>query len=93
MLAAGSRWGWTPKKTSKLASDLYEAGHITYIRTDSTRLSDDAVREATRSLGARAAYCLNPDYATTQNAVSLFHCREAVGGEDFWKLDGDPGRP
>ena len=44
--AAGSRWGWTPKKTSKLASDLYEAGHITYIRTDSTRLSDDAVREA-----------------------------------------------
>jgi len=43
---AGSRWGWTPKKTSKLASDLYEAGHITYIRTDSTRLSDDAISEA-----------------------------------------------
>jgi DNA topoisomerase I len=37
--AAGSRFGWTPKKTSALASMLYEAGHITYIRTDSTRLA------------------------------------------------------
>jgi len=46
--AAGSRWGWTPRKTSKLASDLYEGGHITYIRTDSTRLSREAVDEARR---------------------------------------------
>jgi hypothetical protein len=41
--AAGSRFGWSPKKTSALASMLYEAGHITYIRTDSTRLAESAV--------------------------------------------------
>jgi len=41
--AASSRFGWSMKKTNKLASTLYEAGHITYIRTDSTRLSDEAV--------------------------------------------------
>ncbi|TVQ92690.1 MAG: hypothetical protein EA397_05910 [Deltaproteobacteria bacterium] len=41
--AAGSRFGWSPKKTSALASALYEAGHITYIRTDSNRLADSAI--------------------------------------------------
>ncbi len=41
--AASSRLGWSMKKTNKLASTLYEAGHITYIRTDSTRLSEEAI--------------------------------------------------
>ncbi|MFP4624802.1 MAG: type IA DNA topoisomerase, partial [Gemmatimonadota bacterium] len=46
---AGSRFGWSPRKTSALASMLYEAGHVTYIRTDSTRLAASAVEKA-RSL-------------------------------------------
>jgi len=46
---AGSRLGWSPKKTSALAAMLYEAGHITYIRTDSTRLADEALA-ATRAV-------------------------------------------
>jgi DNA topoisomerase I len=44
--AAGSRFAWSPRKTSALASMLYEAGHITYIRTDSTRLAASAVQKA-----------------------------------------------
>jgi DNA topoisomerase I len=44
--AAGSRFGWSPRKTSALASMLYEAGHITYIRTDSTRLAASAIAQA-----------------------------------------------
>jgi DNA topoisomerase I len=44
--AAGSGFGWSPRKTSALASMLYEAGHITYIRTDSTRLAASAVARA-----------------------------------------------
>lgn len=43
---AGSRFGWSPRKTSALASMLYEEGHITYIRTDSTRLAVSAVQKA-----------------------------------------------
>lgn len=43
---AGSRFGWSPRKTSALASMLYEGGHITYIRTDSTRLAASAVQKA-----------------------------------------------
>jgi len=41
--AAGSRFGWSPRKTAALAGQLYEAGHLTYIRTDSTRLAAEAV--------------------------------------------------
>ncbi len=44
--AAGSRFGWSPKKTSTLASQLYQEGHFTYIRTDSTRLAASAVQQA-----------------------------------------------
>ena len=44
--AAGGRFGWSPKKTSALASMLYEQGHITYIRTDSNRLAESAVKKA-----------------------------------------------
>jgi DNA topoisomerase-1 len=47
--AAGSRWSWSPKKTAALASRLYAAGHLTYIRTDSTRLAGEAV-EAGRAV-------------------------------------------
>lgn len=51
--AASTRLGFGVKKTMTLAQRLYEAGHITYMRTDSTNLSNDAVA-ACRELIAKS---------------------------------------
>lgn len=40
---ASSRLAFSPARTMQVAQKLYEAGHITYMRTDSTTLSDIAI--------------------------------------------------
>jgi DNA topoisomerase-1 len=52
-IEASRKLGWSPDRTMRVAQELYEAGWITYMRTDSTTLSGeaiDAAREAAREL-------------------------------------------
>lgn len=42
---ASSRFGFSPSRTMGIAQKLYEAGHITYMRTDSTNLGQQAVAQ------------------------------------------------
>ena len=50
--AASSRLGFGVRKTMMLAQRLYEGGRITYMRTDATTLSTDAVAAAREYIGA-----------------------------------------
>ncbi|MFW6210243.1 MAG: type I DNA topoisomerase [Patescibacteria group bacterium] len=54
--AASNRLGFSPSRTMGAAQKLYEAGHITYMRTDSTNLSKQAQKQIlahiTRAHGA-----------------------------------------
>ena len=50
---ASSRLSMNPKTTMRLAQTLYEAGHITYMRTDNAVLSQEAVEAASALVTAK----------------------------------------
>jgi DNA topoisomerase-1 len=49
---ASTRLGFSPSRTMRVAQKLYEAGLITYMRTDSVTLSKDAVAAIAKSVSA-----------------------------------------
>ncbi|HRH55440.1 MAG TPA: type I DNA topoisomerase [Candidatus Paceibacterota bacterium] len=46
--AASTRLGFSPSRTMRAAQKLYEAGHISYMRTDSVNLGKDAIAALAR---------------------------------------------
>jgi len=98
--AASSRLGFSVKKTMTLAQRLYEAGLITYMRTDSTSLSQDAVGSC-RSLIERDHGKLYlpeqpPVYANKKGAQEAHEAIRptdvAVVGKDLPELEPDQAR-
>jgi len=58
---ASSRLGLNPKATMRAAQTLYEAGHITYMRTDNAVLSEEAKEAVAELVKAR----WGPEYLAT----------------------------
>ncbi len=54
-----------------------------------TGYREDALRTALVAAPLEVVFCPNARYEATQNSVSLALCSAAVGGEAFFKLDGD----
>jgi choline kinase len=54
-----------------------------------TGFGEEHVREAMRDAPLEVRFCRNDAWDRTQNVASLAVCAEAVGGESFFKLDGD----
>ncbi|MEG1203871.1 MAG: type I DNA topoisomerase [Clostridia bacterium] len=81
---ASRKLGFSVKKTMMVAQKLYEAGHITYMRTDSTRLSDEAKSQAKSYIVSNFGekYYLNRFFKTKEGAQDA---HEAIRPT---KLDG-----
>jgi DNA topoisomerase-1 len=90
---AARRLGYSVKQTMTLAQRLYESGHITYMRTDSTTLSGLAINAAqayiTKTYGAQ--YHQVRQYQTKNKGAQEAH--EAIRPTSFDKTKaGDDGQ-
>ncbi|AOR65294.1 type I DNA topoisomerase [Pectobacterium wasabiae] len=66
--AASTRLGFGVKKTMMMAQRLYEAGYITYMRTDSTNLSQDALTMVRGYIGEEFGKRYLPETATAYSS-------------------------
>ncbi len=75
---ASSRLGFAPSRTMMIAQKLYEAGHISYMRTDSTNMSEAAHAEIKEIVGKQFTEGLyqRTDYKTKSKNAQEAH--EAV---------------
>ncbi|MGL4208558.1 MAG: type I DNA topoisomerase [Candidatus Adiutrix sp.] len=71
-----------PKTTMELAQKLYEGGHITYMRTDSPNLSDDAI-VAIRSLASKKDWPVPPKARTWKSKDGAQEAHEAIRPTHF----------
>ena len=72
-LEASRKLGFTVSQTMRIAQDLYEAGHITYMRTDSVNLSNLALSTIAKVITDK----LGPEYVKTRR----YHT-EAKGAQE-----------
>ncbi len=91
---ASRRLGFPVKKTMMLAQRLYEAGFITYMRTDSTRVSDDAIKMAKayicKTYGEK--YYLNRTYKTKASAQDAHEAIRPTHLTDIAKVEAEFGK-
>ena len=70
--AASTKLSFTVKRTMRVAQKLYEAGHITYMRTDAPSLSKESIQDARNYIGEKVGekYLTNAPriYSSTENA-------------------------
>ena len=80
---AARRLGYSVKQTMTLAQRLYEAGHISYMRTDSTILSSQAISEAKNYITSKYGvnYHKERQYKTKQSSAQEAH--EAIRPTNF----------
>ncbi|MGD8116545.1 type I DNA topoisomerase [Vibrio sp. TRT 29B02] len=95
--AASTRLGYGVKKTMMLAQRLYEAGYITYMRTDSTNLSAEAVETVRGYIGNEFGEAYLPAkpnvYGSKQGAQEAHEAIRpsdvAVKSEDLQAMEAD----
>lgn len=82
---ASRRLGYSVRQTMTLAQRLYESGHITYMRTDSTSLAGQAIKAAEEYIAKQygAKYHHRRQYKTKNQSAQEAH--EAIRPTSFTK--------
>ncbi len=80
--AASNALKFNPQKTMDVAQKLYEAGHITYMRTDSPNLSEEAIADI-RSLASHKDWPVPPKPRTWKSEAGAQEAHEAVRPTHF----------
>ncbi|MHB1037839.1 MAG: type I DNA topoisomerase [Pirellulales bacterium] len=83
---ANRKFGFTARRTMQLAQSLYENGHITYMRTDSTSLASVAV-QAARDLVASQ---YGPEYLSEKPRVYQTKVKNAQEAHEAIRPAGHP---
>ncbi len=80
---ASIKLGFSVTQTMVVAQKLYEAGHITYMRTDSENLSEDAIKAATSTITTNYGekYVQNRRFKTKSDSAQEAH--EAIRPTNF----------
>ncbi len=80
---ASAKLGFSVKQTMMVAQRLYESGKITYMRTDSVNLSEEAISNATKAITKNhgANYVQNRRYKTKNAGAQEAH--EAIRPTSF----------
>ena len=83
--AASTRLGFSPSRTMRAAQKLYEAGHITYMRTDSVNLGKDAI--------AKLASVVEKEYGRDHVEIRTYKTKSKNAQEAHEAVrPTDPGR-
>ena len=98
--AASTRLGFSVKRTMTIAQKLYEAGYITYMRTDSTNLGNEALEAVRVYIGKQFGAAYLPEkptiYASKEGAQEAHEAIRptdvAARAEDLQDLDADTTR-
>jgi len=90
--AASTRLGFSVKKTMTLAQRLYEAGFITYMRTDSTHLSPEALSGCRQLIQERYGAAYLPDAANLYSSkAGAQEAHEAIRPTDVHRQPSQLG--
>lgn len=83
---ANRKFGFTARRTMQAAQSLYENGHITYMRTDSTSLAAVAVEAARQEI----ATLFGPEYLSSEVRVYQTKVKNAQEAHEAIRPAGHP---
>lgn len=84
---ASTRLGYSPSRTMGIAQKLYESGHISYMRTDSTNLSQQALGQIKKLVVDKFGADKHQARTFSSKSKNAQEAHEAIRPTDFFALD------